>query len=659
MERERWQVASERKWKMRSPKGGLPAFFVFLLFTSHFSRPIAARADDAPAVSIAAPPGDAAAPAVSIENLPALVSLPAEGGPLRLVHPAEGARLGFVRSTFMYGSADPRGELTLNGQPVPIHPGGGFLAMVPLSTGSFTVRAELRLSTGTVLLTRQIYVAPPPQPSPASPLTVEYVKPDTEREVLPGEEIVVTAKGSPGLEAHFQIENVKGKFPMVENGGGIYQGAYIVHPRDVLEGSAVRVTLMDRKRGGKISKEAPGRLSLLNERVPRVVEVSTSIAVLRSGPALGPGDKGGYMLFPPPGVRLRVTGRRGQEFKVQLSPSRSAWIGVDEVRLLPEGTPVPAGVVGSPSVSSRDRHAAVRVPVGAKLPFEIRAAADGGRLDVVFFGAVSNTDWMHHDSSEGPVGLLEWRQDEAQTYRLTVYTAPGSWWGYDGRYEGTTFVLELRRPPSALYARSPLEGLTIAVDAGHSSDNGAVGPTGFLEKDANLAIALCLQKKLLAEGATAYMLRGGDEHVGLYDRPKLAWESKADMLISIHNNALPEGGNPLEKNGYGVYYFHPHSFALAQAVHRAYGRIVGRDGGREKGLRDDGLHYGNLALARTPQMPAVLTESAYMIVPAEEALLKTEAFQCDCAEAMLRGLREYAGRFRTAAGPEGKVRKKR
>ena len=46
-------------------------------------------------------------------------------------------------------------------------------------------------------------------------------------------------------------------------------------------------------------------------------------------------------------------------------------------------------------------------------------------------------------------------------------------------------------------------------------------------------------------------------------------------------------------------------------------------------LRDDGLHYGNLALPRTPRFPAVLIESAYLIVPREEALLNTERFRDD------------------------------
>ena len=169
-----------------------------------------------------------------------------------------------------------------------------------------------------------------------------------------------------------------------------------------------------------------------------------------------------------------------------------------------------------------------------------------------------------------------------------------------------------------------------------------------MEKDANLAIAKCLERKLLSEKAEVILLRTGTENVNLYDRPKMAWAARGDVLISVHNNALPDGANPFERNGYGVYYYHPQSEALAEEIHAAYGDVFGGapQSFRSTRLRDDGLHYGNLALARTPQMPAVLTESAYVIWPPEEELLRTETFQCDCAEAMFRGLKRIVQKMR-------------
>jgi N-acetylmuramoyl-L-alanine amidase len=572
--------------------------------------------------------------------------------PIRIVHPPEGARLPSLRSSFVFGSANPNGQLTINGQPVSIHPGGGFLTMLNYSPGDFTIRAELRIGTATATLTRRIVVSEPTPLPPPSPPEIVSVEPSVDMGVMSGDRVTVSCVGSPGNNAYFQVQGIKGKFPMIETGRGTYRGVFISLGRDDLEKAEIKVTLTDEK-GDKATKEAAGRLTSLWSRPPWVVEVSTDNAVLRSGPSFGPGDKAGYVLFPPIGVRLLITGRQGSELRARLSPSRSAWISESDVKPLPEGTSPPLAAAGTVSMESRERSALVRIGMDRKVPFEVVPAPDGETVDVSFFGAVSNTDWMHYPSTPGIISSLRWFQDETDVYRVRVHAKPGSWWGYDARYEGGFFVLELRRPPPLANPHFPLEGLTIVVDPGHASDRGSIGPTGFIEKDANLLVAQCLKKKLLEAKAQVVMIREADDHVYLYDRPKLAWLAKGDILISVHNNALPEGGNPFEKNGYSVYYFHPQSFELAREIHESYGNLLGRPTHLRRALRDDGLHYGNLALARTPQMPAVLTESAYMILPDEEAFLKTEKFQCECAEAMLRGLKDYARDMREPLSPAG------
>jgi N-acetylmuramoyl-L-alanine amidase len=83
---------------------------------------------------------------------------------------------------------------------------------------------------------------------------------------------------------------------------------------------------------------------------------------------------------------------------------------------------------------------------------------------------------------------------------------------------------------------------------------------------------------------------------------------------------------------------------LAKEIHAAYGEKFPPGG--EYNLPDDGVIQSNLALVRAPQMPSVLIESAYMIVPEEEAYLKTDAFREACAEAIVTGLEHYAGRMR-------------
>lgn len=570
--------------------------------------------------------------------------------PLKIVHPPEGRTLPAVKSSFVYGWADPLGKLTVNGFPVTTHAGGGWLTVIPYTPGAFTIQAELKLPTTTYVTLRRVVVAGEESsfPVPSS----RALQPDENLLLQAGETVVVEALGPPGERAYFQWAGSRRKVPMEEiysNGKGIYRGFFIVPSREEyerkIENDAIKITMVDKKGRNKRKVLAPGRISRFDRPAPWVVEVSVDPAVLRAGPGVVKGEKSGYILYPPMGTRLLVTGRRGEEFRVALTSTREAWIGVKDVVDLSPGARAPRAVVSSVSVERSGRHTLVRAAVGTKVPFEVRASDDLSALDVLFYGAVSDTDWIHYGGAGGAVRRVEWFQEENDIYRLRVHLHPGRWWGYDARYENGWFVLELRRPLSNTRNPSSLAGLMVAVDAGHSSDRGSIGPTEFLEKDANWAIALCLEKKLKRAGAEVFMVRKGNEPVSLYERPQRAWKAKADLLISVHNNALPEGANPFDRNGYGVYYFQPHSFGLANQIHEAYGDLFGGRGkhqGRSRAkLRDDGLHYGNLALARTTQMPAVLTESAYMILPNEEALLKTEKFQCDCAEAMILGLKRF------------------
>lgn len=567
--------------------------------------------------------------------------------PLKIVHPPEGMVLPAVKSSFVYGWADPTGKLTVNGREVNIHPGGGWLTMVPYTPGAFTIQAELRSPTTSYVTFRHITIG---GPSPAFPLgALSSIQPDQNMVLHGGETVVIQTQGPPGQEAAFQWTGSRKKISMGEiaNGGkSVYRGFFSVPADDKFENVAIKITLLDKKHGTKLSAEAPGRLTCLDRRSPWVVDVSTDPAILRAAPGPGNGEKGGYVLFPPLGTRLLVTGRRGSELRVALSAARDAWIGVDEVTDLPDTTPVPRATVTSASVEASGRHTLVRVNMGTKVPFEVRPSDDGKSMDVLFFGAVSDMDWIHYRAPGGAVRRVEWFQDDTDTFRLRVHLHPGRWWGYDARFENGGFVLELRRPLANPRDPASLVGLKVALDPGHSEDPGAIGPTELIEKDANMAISACLEKELRKAGADVYLIRKGTESVGLYDRPKRAWDARADILISVHNNALPEGADPFERNGYGVYYFQPHSFDLAERTHEAYADIFGGGLGARWAtpaarLRDDGLHYGNLALSRTPQMPSILTESAYIIFPEEEALLRTERFQCDCANAMVRGLRGY------------------
>jgi len=113
----------------------------------------------------------------------------------------------------------------------------------------------------------------------------------------------------------------------------------------------------------------------------------------------------------------------------------------------------------------------------------------------------------------------------------------------------------------------------------------------------------------------------------------MAESSAAEVLVSIHNNAFPDGVNPFENNGTSTYYFHPRSARLAMLVQRS---LVA-----QLGLRDLGVGRGDLALVRPSWMPAILTEGAFLMIPEQENALRTPSFQRRYARGILHGLEQY------------------
>jgi N-acetylmuramoyl-L-alanine amidase len=61
----------------------------------------------------------------------------------------------------------------------------------------------------------------------------------------------------------------------------------------------------------------------------------------------------------------------------------------------------------------------------------------------------------------------------------------------------------------------------------------------------------------------------------------------------------------------------------------------------EMGLRDNGTKYQNLAVARGTWMPSILTEGAFVIMPDQEAALRTPEYQDAYARAIVQGLETY------------------
>ena len=160
---------------------------------------------------------------------------------------------------------------------------------------------------------------------------------------------------------------------------------------------------------------------------------------------------------------------------------------------------------------------------------------------------------------------------------------------------------------------------------------------------------------LRARGATVVMTRTTMDPVALGDRPTIARRANAHLLVSIHLNALPDGINPFRVHGTGTYFFRTQSEPLAAdgspgeltvLIHihaRALqvARAVQRGLVTQMRLPDLGVYYDNLALTRPTWMPSILCEGAFLMMPDQEAALRTPQFQDAYARGIADGIEEY------------------
>jgi N-acetylmuramoyl-L-alanine amidase len=270
----------------------------------------------------------------------------------------------------------------------------------------------------------------------------------------------------------------------------------------------------------------------------------------------------------------------------------------------------------------------VVIPTTERPPFEVRE--EGNRLVLLLYGVQANSDIIGYTGDDSLVRRVRWYQETSDRARFEIdLTRPS--FGYLPLWDRGAFTLRVRRPP-AVDPAMPLRGLTIAVNAGHPPA-GSTGPTGLYEAVPTLAISQRLRAILEARGARVVMTRTTAEPLALALRPVLARQAGAHAFVSIHLNALPDGVNPFTAHGTGSYYFHPASEPLAREIQRGMVRRLG--------LRDLGIFYDNLSDLRHRWMPSVLCEGAFIMIPEQEAAVRTPEFQQRYALGVADGLEAY------------------
>ncbi len=347
-----------------------------------------------------------------------------------------------------------------------------------------------------------------------------------------------------------------------------------------------------------------------------------------------PSAFGPYRWRFPAGTRAVADLRVGSRVRLRLTPGLNAWVTEDDMELLPAATPIPRSLVGDLRFEPRGDRVDLSIPLAAALPLEV-TQPDERTLELILYGATGVTNRISLGASPRLVESAEWSQEPGAEWRLRIRLTRLVW-GWRARYEEgdsgrATLVLELRGAP-VIDPGSPLAGRRIAIDPGHPGA-GATGPTGYYEGDANLAIGRILERILADRGADPILIRNDREQLGLYERTAAAEAAGAEVFVSIHNNALPDGVRPYGREGTSTYYFHPQSAALASEVQEGMLSTMR--------LRDLGVFWGDLAVCRMSWMPAILTEGAFMMMPIHEAALRDPGFQELYARGVAEGIEAF------------------
>jgi N-acetylmuramoyl-L-alanine amidase len=233
-------------------------------------------------------------------------------------------------------------------------------------------------------------------------------------------------------------------------------------------------------------------------------------------------------------------------------------------------------------------------------------------------------------------------------------------------------------PVKAEHARPAARDLIIAIDAGHGGeDPGAIGKNGTREKDVVLAIARALALRVNAEpGMRAVLTRDGDYFVELRDRMRRARAQQADLFVSIHADSIRDrtvdgssvyilsqkgatdeasrwlaerenasdliGGVSLEDKGdvlASVLLDLSQSASLnaSQVAAEHVLHQLNQVGEIRKPL----VQQARFMVLKSPDIPSMLVETAYISNPEEEQRLRSAAHQGKLAGAIHQGIRAY------------------
>ena len=544
---------------------------------------------------------------------------------IKIVYPSVQKKID-AKSTFIVGNVKKGSSLLINDEPIDVYPSGSFVKVVPLEVGENKFCIISNYQTECEKREYSIYRTPKYENLPQNPLKIDKnsILP---REVLvlnPEDTIKVEFKGACSNQAFFVIGEKKvsmRELSLTECGQrGIYQGFYHIEESDNFKNTPIKVFLTDGKT--TISQLSQGTITSVAASQSVLVK-NTNNSAIRKTPN---GDR-----FSPlaKNTIFTINASDGNFYRAPLTNDFCFWIEKKDVEILSEYNILPQSDLMELNVYVDKNYTYLSIPLENRIPVLLEHMSSN-KLRIDMYGATKSFIMdEYRDEEIKSLKIIE-PQPNKLSFLLEMNT---DLWGYDYYFQKNEFILRLKKRPQ-IDTNNPLKNICIAIDPGHGGkDKGAIGPTEIAEKTINLAIAKYLKKELENAGAKVILTRDKDCFVSLYSRPEIAKNAKADIIVSIHNNALPDGGNPYIKHGSGVYYYQAQSQKLAEKIQKSLIKNIE--------LKNDGINKASFVLTRPSEMLAVLVECGYMINPIEYEMLINPNCQKNFAIAIKQGIEEF------------------
>ena len=548
---------------------------------------------------------------------------------IKLIQPFKNNNNVTYSRQFIIGSTCKTCVITINGKTIKVYPTGAFAMELNLKPGdsSFTIKAT---SADKSIIKKIDYNYTVPKPAEAIK-TLEIgniqVYPEGNLVLMKGDKIKFKVKALTGsiVKALDKITLYEMPLKLTDSMPGIYQGEYTIQETDSFSSRKINISITDTG-GVTKTRTVATTISTLSSLASDIAITKGRLAHLEYG--LGDDRLGGAKIgYLDSNIVLKIIGKVGTHYKVQLTKNRSAYIPEEHVDLLPKGSFTPESLTAKWNVYGDEKYDYVKVGLFAKLPYQSFQLINPSKIVVDIFGATNNTNWITQLQSIKEITNVEYEQAADEVFRITISLKHAQHWGHQIYYSGNNLMIRVRRQPEDL----KLSKLIIAVDAGHGgTNNGAVGATGIYEKAITLALSLKLQKTLQKEGATVIMTREKEQSFDNKERILFYRDSLPDLLVSLHLNSSED---PFRTSGTSTFYRYPgfRNFSLD-----IYKRML------ELGLKEYGNNSSfNFMLNSPTEYPNALIETLFLSNLEEETNILDGSYQQKMVDKIVLGIQDF------------------